>query len=34
MTEADVYEICMMLELRTERRKEGRHMHMGGFDAV
>jgi len=28
-----VYEICMMLELRTERTKEGT-WHMGGFDAV
>jgi len=33
MTEADVYEICMMLELRTKRTKEGT-WHMGGFDAV
>jgi len=24
----------MMLRRRTERTKEGSHMHMGGFDAV
>jgi hypothetical protein len=33
MTEADVYEICMMLEM-ADGAEEGRHMHMGGFDAV